>query len=443
MAHIRFASSDKEEWYDWYKRLGAHPEASEKELKKAYYKRAKVEHSDIDKTPGAKARFQNLRDTYENLCDPSKRKTHDQERLDRHKAAAAETARMMASRPSVADALKAKWEAEEEYLRKLEEFRKRETRKDTQPASPQTSPHRQQKQDANKPRESPQKPQDTKTQRSKEAAPKGRQRQAEPERTEESRRREQKMAEEELAKRKAVAKQKRLKEDAARKKAEENERLQERILVIRSLPPGTKLEDVFDPLIKLAPGPVFRATLWSNNMVEIEFCTEAAARVIFYLAKKDQLYIRDRSVINFELTRSKNELPVISNKSRVLVLRKKGFEGITLKNESLRSFFTRFNLQVERIVEHPPAAWSSVTVRLASWADAERAMRLLAKSQPHVNVQYGPDPCGMKDNMARSKVKLSGSEDTEQEETKSLDSVGDLVSNLFFIGLLLLMVAFF
>lgn len=31
-----------------------------KELRNAYYKRAKVEHSDVDKTPGAKARFQNV-----------------------------------------------------------------------------------------------------------------------------------------------------------------------------------------------------------------------------------------------------------------------------------------------------------------------------------------------------------------------------------------------
>lgn len=51
-------NKDKE-WYDWYARLHADPKASAKDLKKAFYKRAKVEHPDQDKTPGAKARFQN------------------------------------------------------------------------------------------------------------------------------------------------------------------------------------------------------------------------------------------------------------------------------------------------------------------------------------------------------------------------------------------------
>lgn len=46
-------------WYDWYARLHADPKASVKDLRKAFYKRAKVEHPDHDKTPGAKARFQN------------------------------------------------------------------------------------------------------------------------------------------------------------------------------------------------------------------------------------------------------------------------------------------------------------------------------------------------------------------------------------------------
>lgn len=55
-----FASKKDDGWYDWYARLHADPKSSVKDLRKAFYKRAKVEHPDHDKTPGAKARFQNV-----------------------------------------------------------------------------------------------------------------------------------------------------------------------------------------------------------------------------------------------------------------------------------------------------------------------------------------------------------------------------------------------
>lgn len=54
-----FSSKKDDGWYDWYARLHADPKSSVKDLRKAFFKRAKVEHPDHDKTPGAKARFQN------------------------------------------------------------------------------------------------------------------------------------------------------------------------------------------------------------------------------------------------------------------------------------------------------------------------------------------------------------------------------------------------
>lgn len=55
----RLVSNQGREWYDWYKRLGVRPDATDKEIRNAYRKRAMIEHPDRDKSPGAKERFQN------------------------------------------------------------------------------------------------------------------------------------------------------------------------------------------------------------------------------------------------------------------------------------------------------------------------------------------------------------------------------------------------
>lgn len=225
------------------------------------------------------------------------------------------------------------------------------------------------------------------------------------------------------------------------KRKQENNRLQERVIIIRGLPPRTKLADVFDPLVELAPGPVFRAKLWPNNMAEIEFCTDAAARTVFTLAKKNRLYIKGNCVINFELARSNNELPVTDYKSRVLGLRKMGHRAITVRNETLSAFLKRFSLEVERLEEHPLPLPDSVTVNFASWTDAERAMRLLGKYIPDVSVNYRPDPCEAKDNYADSMTsetaKSLGSESKRQKMTGTTDAGRNTVAGFVFAVLVL------
>lgn len=110
------------------------------------------------------------------------------------------------------------------------------------------------------------------------------------------------MAEDALAKKKAAAEKKKISEDAASEKARETDRLQQRIIIIRGLLPDTKLVDVFEPLVELAPGPVFRAKLWSNRIAEIEFCTDTAARMVLTLAKKRRLFIKGERVTNVEFS---------------------------------------------------------------------------------------------------------------------------------------------
>lgn len=59
----RFNSYNSETWYTSCARLGVDPNGSVKDFKKAYYKLAKVEHPDQDKTPGAKERFHKVSKT--------------------------------------------------------------------------------------------------------------------------------------------------------------------------------------------------------------------------------------------------------------------------------------------------------------------------------------------------------------------------------------------
>lgn len=239
--------------------------------------------------------------------------------------------------------------------------------------------------------------------------------------------RNKKVAEDARAKKKAVAEAQKMKADAATEKIAENNRLQERVIIIRGLLPETKLADVFDPFVELAPGPIFRAKLWPNNVAEIEFCTDTAARTVLALAKEHQLFIQGECVANVKLSRSKNALPALGHRSRVLGLYKTGTADITVKKDNLAVFLTRFGLQVERVLKHRLFVLTFTTVRFASWTDAERAMRLLAKHLPDVIVTYGSDLCGMKPSLgvpykiAGRILGFLGLENSEQEKVNMVE----------------------
>lgn len=64
---------------DYYKILGVSKDIPQKDVKKAYIKRAKQFHPDLHPDdPKAKAKFQALNEAYEVLNDPEKRKKYDQ-----------------------------------------------------------------------------------------------------------------------------------------------------------------------------------------------------------------------------------------------------------------------------------------------------------------------------------------------------------------------------
>lgn len=67
------------EYKDYYKILGVNKSATQKEIKSAYRKLAKVNHPDVNPDdPEAQERFKDINEAYQVLGDPEKRKKYDQ-----------------------------------------------------------------------------------------------------------------------------------------------------------------------------------------------------------------------------------------------------------------------------------------------------------------------------------------------------------------------------
>ncbi len=69
------------EFKDYYKILGVSPDATEKDIKKAFRRLARKYHPDVNPNdPKAEERFKEINEAYEVLSDPEKRKKYDQMR---------------------------------------------------------------------------------------------------------------------------------------------------------------------------------------------------------------------------------------------------------------------------------------------------------------------------------------------------------------------------
>lgn len=66
------------EYKDYYKTLGVAKDASATEIQRAYRKLARQFHPDVNKDPGAEARFKDIGEAYEVLKDQEKRSRYDQ-----------------------------------------------------------------------------------------------------------------------------------------------------------------------------------------------------------------------------------------------------------------------------------------------------------------------------------------------------------------------------
>ncbi|MEE2777360.1 MAG: DnaJ domain-containing protein, partial [Acidobacteriota bacterium] len=66
------------EYRDYYGILGIDKGASQAEIQRAYRKLARQYHPDINRDPGAEARFKQIGEAYEVLKDEDKRSRYDQ-----------------------------------------------------------------------------------------------------------------------------------------------------------------------------------------------------------------------------------------------------------------------------------------------------------------------------------------------------------------------------
>ena len=62
---------------DYYEILGVSRDADEKEIKKAFHKKARELHPDVNNAPDAEERFKEVNEAYDVLSDPSKRSQYD------------------------------------------------------------------------------------------------------------------------------------------------------------------------------------------------------------------------------------------------------------------------------------------------------------------------------------------------------------------------------
>ncbi|ROV88955.1 hypothetical protein VMCG_10126 [Cytospora schulzeri] len=395
---VRFTSSGE----NWYTILGVSPQASPAEVKRAYYREAKLRHPDTSRRDTA-SEYIKLQAAYETGLAASKaaaKQAAEPWQVVEAKRAADLKASVRAKMKEAKER-EARQAAEAERKRAVDRLRANVRKRAAEEAR------------AARARKAAEAEKAAETKRLAEAMKKA----------------EQEM---EVAALKAAADARRALEEA-------------RLVVLRAVPRTAVLNDLFAPLIMWQPGPVLDARL-EDGTAMVEFYTTEAAHSLFVLVTMTDMCVIHGKTITAATMYPGRLTPPAGDELTSRVLRVSVGSAASMEHKCSADWMPRlfreqgFQFQLAGVGKRPNGTWKYV--HFGSLEDAMRAKKLLEQEcLEDVEVKYMRDPTSsadlddlitiLKDALSWALLQAMYLEDTPKDRKIMWRKVGTTVCSLF------------